>query len=66
VLSAEIILEQDRGSSVEATTLYNDAVDGLARVLGLRIGHARDRAEGRRDGAHAGGRSRDHRQGAAR
>jgi len=38
VLSAEIILEQDRGKLVEATTLYNDAVDGLARVLGLRVG----------------------------
>ena len=40
VLSAEIVLEQDRGKLVEATTLYNDALDALARVMGLRIGNA--------------------------
>ena len=39
VLSAEIVLEQDRGKLVEATTRYNDALDALARVMGLRIGH---------------------------
>jgi outer membrane protein TolC len=38
VLSAEIILEQDRGRLVEATTLYNDAIDGLVRVMGLQVG----------------------------
>lgn len=38
VLSAEIILEQDRGKLVDAQTAHKDAVDALARVLGLRIG----------------------------
>ena len=38
VLSAEIVLEQDRGNLVDALTGYDEALDGLARVLGLRIG----------------------------
>jgi outer membrane protein TolC len=38
VLSAEIILEQDRGKLVDAQTAYKEANDGLARVLGLRLG----------------------------
>lgn len=38
VLSAEIVLEQDRGKLVDAQTALKEATDGLARVLGLRIG----------------------------
>ncbi len=38
VLSAEIQLEQDRGSLVDAVTAYQEALDTLARVLGLQIG----------------------------
>ena len=37
VLSAEIQLEQDRGKLVDAQTAYNEALDGLARVLGLQV-----------------------------
>jgi outer membrane protein TolC len=38
LLSAEIILAQDRGTLVDAQTLYEDARDRLARALGLRAG----------------------------
>lgn len=38
LLSAEIILEQDRGRLVDATTAHDDALDGLVRVMGLRVG----------------------------
>ena len=38
VLSADIILAQDRGNLVDAVTAYHEALDGLTRVLGLQIG----------------------------
>lgn len=38
VLSAEILREQDRGKLVDAQTAYQEALDTLARVLGLRVG----------------------------
>jgi outer membrane protein len=38
VLSAEIVMEQDRGTLVDAHTAYKEALDGLARALGLRLG----------------------------
>ncbi len=38
VLSAEIVLEQDRGQLVDSQTAHEQAIDALARVLGLRIG----------------------------
>lgn len=38
VLSAEIIREQDRGKLVDAATAHDEALDVLARVMGLRIG----------------------------
>jgi outer membrane protein TolC len=38
VLSAEILLEQDRGKLVDAQTAYQEALDTLARVLGLCVG----------------------------
>lgn len=37
VLSAEIQLEQDRGKLVDAQTASREALDGLARVLGLKV-----------------------------
>jgi outer membrane protein TolC len=37
VLSAEIVLEQDRGRLLTAQTTYRDRIDALADVLGLRI-----------------------------
>jgi outer membrane protein TolC len=38
LLSAEIILAQDRGTLVDAQTGYQEALDGLTRALGLRPG----------------------------
>jgi outer membrane protein TolC len=38
VLSAEIVLEQDRGKLVDAQTGHMEALDVVARSLGLRLG----------------------------
>lgn len=38
VLSAQIQMEQDRGTLVDAQTAYDEAVDFLCRVLGVSLG----------------------------
>jgi outer membrane protein TolC len=38
LLSAEIVLAQDRGTLVDSQTAYEDALDNLAFVMGLHIG----------------------------
>jgi outer membrane protein TolC len=42
VLSAQIILAQDRGKLVDASTGHAQALDALARVMGLRLGRKLD------------------------
>ncbi|MFQ5600389.1 MAG: TolC family protein, partial [Candidatus Krumholzibacteriia bacterium] len=44
-LSAEIILAQDRGKLADAETAYDEALDTLALVMGVRIGHRLELAD---------------------